>query len=233
MTVLPNNREEQIVFCETHNDTWESNFAAIGLASDMVTLLKARTVAARGALDAALEARLASKTATSEYYNAVALMRTQAALCIDLIKAHAAQQPNPAVVYNLAQIPLPSPPSPLPAVGKPEDFIITLQPSGAVTLSWTADNAAASSGAFFEVTRKLPGQTAFVGIGGAPGATNRDRRMAFTDQSLPSTSAASGAQYIVRGRRGEDWGLPSDVVLVQFGFDAAGNMTSATLQMAA
>ncbi len=160
-------------------------------------------------------------------------MRTQAALCIDIIKAHAAQQADPASVYNLAQIPLPSPPSPLPAVGKPEDFIITLQPSGAVTLSWTADNAAASSGAFFEVSRKLPGQTAFVGIGGAPGSTNRDRRMAFTDASLPSTSAASGVQYIVHGRRGEDWGLPSDVVLVQFGFDAQGTMTSATLSMAA
>jgi hypothetical protein len=100
-----------------------------------------------------------------------------------------------------------------------------------------ASDSAASSGAFFSVSRKLPGQSSFTSIGGAPGSTNEagGRRCSFTDFTVPASAASQGAQYIVQGFRGTRFGEASDAVIVQFGIDAGGGgaFTSASLKMAA
>lgn len=229
MSVLPVNALEQIQFCENHLAPWGNEPASIGLTATQVTALTNVTMQARQAYNDAQTARLASKAATTTLNSRVAAMRAQASDLIRQIKAYAQLQNNPAAVYADAQIPEPAAPAPLPAPGKPQLFTVTLNPDGSVNLSWEAENSAASSGAFFSVSRKLPGQSAYVPIGGTSGSTIESRRASFTDYTVPASAAGTGASYIVQGYRGTRAGTPSDAVIVQFGVDGAGGFTSATI----
>jgi hypothetical protein len=162
-------------------------------------------------------------------------MRDQVASLIAQIKAYAELQSDPAAVYAAAQIPMPQPATPLPAPGKPGDVSVVLNSDGSVTLSWDSADSSASTGAFFTVSRKLPGQSGFIGIGGAPGSTSENRRPSFTDATVPASAASQGAQYIVQGFRGTRMGDASDAVTVQFGVEGL-TLTSAsgaTFKMAA
>jgi hypothetical protein len=197
--------------------------------------MSANTTKARGSFNAAQAAREASKAATTSLHKDVAAMRDQVASLIAQIKAYAELQSDPAAVYAAAQIPMPQPATPLPAPGKPGDFSVVLNSDGSVTLSWDSADSSASTGAFFTVSRKLPGQSGFIGIGGAPGSTSENRRPSFTDATVPASAASQGAQYIVQGFRGTRMGDASDAVTVQFGVEGL-TLTSAsgaTFKMAA
>lgn len=234
MAVLPNKTIEQIEFCEAHAPLWALTPAAIGLVASQVAGLITATSNARKAYDAALSARDASKARTTTLKADTSVMRGQASELIAQIKAFADLQANPAAVYAAAQVPMPAAPQPLPAPGKPNTINVTLLPTGAITISWEATNAAASSGVFFNIARKLPGQANFLNVGGAPGSTTESRRMSYTDNSIPTSAAANGAQYIITGQRSGVFGLPSDAIVVQFGVDGLGaSVTGGTLSIAA
>ncbi|CAN5866173.1 hypothetical protein BH11PLA1_BH11PLA1_10320 [soil metagenome] len=61
------------------------------------------------------------------------------------------------------------------------------------------------------------------------------RRPFFTDATIPASAAADGSQYIVQGFRGTRAGMPSDAMVVQFGFGGSGAFVSSAngLKMAA
>lgn len=237
MAVLPTNQVDALTFCESHWPIWNSSPTSVGLTSGNVGLFKTATETARTDYDAAQAARLASKAATNTLASSISDMRSQASELIAQIKAFADLQANPSAIYSLAQIPQPAAPVPLPAPGKPTDFSVGLESDGSVTLSWDATNSSASTGAFFTISRKLPGQTSFTGIGGAPGTTSENRRSSFTDSSVPATAASNGAQYIVQGFRGTRFGTPSDAIIVQFGTDGgsfiSGSNAATSIKMAA
>lgn len=233
MSVLPNTPLAQIQFCEAHNPVWTVAPPTIGLTAAQCTALTSATTAARKNYNDAQAIREASKAATTTLHAGVTTMVNQVSSLIAQIKAFADLQANPATVYALAQIPPPAAPTPLPAPGKPTDFAVALNSDGSVTLSWNSTDSAASSGAFFAISRKLPGQTAFTGIGGAPGSTSEARRASFTDSTVPASAASAGAQYIVQGFRGTRVGDASDATTVQFGVDGGGGFSSAELKMAA
>ena len=235
MAVLPDTVIGQIQFCEAHAPVWATTPAAIGLTAAQVTALSSATTTARKSFNDAQTQRQASKAATTKLHTDAGTMKAQVADLIRQIKAYAELQATPGGVYALAQIPQPATPAPQPAPGKPTDFAVALASDGSVVLSWNATNSSASSGAFFTVSRKLPGQASFVGIGGAPGSTTEQRRVVFTDSTVPATAASAGAQYIVQGFRGTRAGEASDAVVVQFGVDGGGGLTAsaATLKMAA
>lgn len=232
MGTLPETVIGQIEFCEAHNGVWAAAPTTIGLTAAQVTALTTATTNARKAFNDAGIARSASKAATTKLHTDAGTMRSQAADLIRQIKAFAELQAVPGSVYAAAQIPAPTPPTPMPAPGKPTDFSVILNADGSVTLSWASAESAASTGAFFAVSRKLPGMAAFVGIGGAPGSTTEVRRASFTDATIPASAAANGAQYIVQGFRGTRAGESSDAVIVQFGVGEGGMMT-AGIRMAA
>jgi len=238
MSVLPPTIIEQIEFCEAHLPVWSETPTAIGLTAAQISAFAPKILAARAAYNASIAAREASKAATTEMRDDAAQMRRNVSDLIRAIKSFAEQQANPNAIYAIAQIPPPAPPAPLPVPGRPTNIQVTLQPSGAITLSWDAANAAASSGAFYNIYRKLPGQTAFVGVGGAPGTTSTSRRMTFTDGTVPTSAAANGAQYIIQGQRGTQVGESCDAITVQFGVDGGGGFavtgaTGVNLKMAA
>jgi hypothetical protein len=236
MSVLPNSNVELLEFCEVHAPVWAANVAGLGLSVASVAGFTAATEEARLKYDEALKARDAAKAATASSNASIREMKTDAATLIRTIKAFAEASSNPAAIYNLAQIPQPSGPTPLPAPGKPTNLLVTLLSSGALQLSWDAENAAASSGAFYNIGRKLPGVSVFTGIGGAPGSTTASRRMTFTDNSVPTAAAAAGVQYIIQGQRGSDFGTASDAIIVQFGTDTPGGLVvqgASAIKMAA
>lgn len=218
--VLPDKIQDQITFCEQHVGIWTAAPAtAVGLTSAQVSALAAVTQAAREAYDNAQLARLSSKGATSTLNSAMKNLRSEISELVKFIKAYADAQASPGAVYGLAQINEPSPPQPIPAPGKPTDFEVTLQAGGALTLSWSGEYSAASSGSFYNVYRQLPGQEGFTLMGGASGSTSETRRMSFTDATVPSSAAGAGVLYIVQGQRGTTLGLASDILGVKFGLN--------------
>jgi hypothetical protein len=238
MSVLPDKTEDLIAFCESHLTSWTAAPAAsIGLTAAQLTSFTSVTKAARDSLTANTNARNAAKASTTTLRTNVTNARAMAADLVRVIKGFAELQANPGSVYGLAQIPQPAAPTPATAPGKPTNVSVSLEASGAVTISFEATNASASSGGFFQVMRKLPGQTAFVNFTQMPGTTARDRRITFTDFTVPTSAAANGVQYIMQGRRGVNVGEASDAITVQFGVDGGGativTATGADLRMAA
>lgn len=233
MSVLPDTVIGQIEFCEAHWPLWNAAPTTIGLTGPQVVGLKTATEAARLAFNNAIVARQASKAATTTQNANAGTMRGVAADLIRQIKAYAELQSNPASVYAAAQIPEPAAPTPAAAPGKPTDFGVVLNSDGSITLSWNSTNSAASTGAFFTVSRKLPGQGAFSGVGGAPGTTSENRRAFFIDTTIPTSAASQGAQYIVQGFRGTRVGEASDAVVVQFGVDGGGGLSVGPVSEAA
>ncbi len=222
MSVLPDKKNDVIVFCEQHLPVWQAAAATIGLTAPQIAQLATLTSAARDGFTAAGAARQASKAATTTSNASIRTMREFAADLIRQIKAQAELADNPSEVYSAAQIPPPAAPSPLPPPGKPTNVAVTLEPTGAVTISWEASGSSASSGAYFNLVRKLPGQGGFSPLGGASGSTTENRRMKFTDNSVPASAASQGAQYIIQGQRGTTLGQASDAITVQFGVDGDG-----------
>jgi hypothetical protein len=226
MSVLPRRTNELIDFCVSRIATWTTNAEQIGIETSQVQALNALTTQASSALDASVKARNTAKAATLTLDNRIADLRDSAATIVRQIKAFADAQNNPPSVYALAQITPPAPPAPLPPPGKPEDFNVTLNSDGSVTLSWIGQGSAASRGTFYTVYRRLPGQSGYASIGGSPGTTTERRRASFTDATVPASAASAGVNYIVQGFRGTRAGPSSDALVVQFGADG-----SATLRL--
>ncbi len=211
MNVIPQNREDAILFCEQHLSAWGANSAALGLLPATVTQLVTLTTQARAKFNNAQSTRQISKTATNDYYVGVATMRSLAADMVKVIKAKAELDNNPNL-YSLAQIPPPDAPSVQPPPGKPNNVNITLNPGGSVTLKWDATNSTASTGVFFQVARRINTNTGpqqgFAGVGGT-------MTKQFTDETIPV--GTDSVSYIIQGFRGDKPGTPSDQIVVQFG----------------
>lgn len=223
-SVVPSKDLDAVQFFETHIPIWNAALASVGVTGPQVAQLDAATKACRGAFTKQQAAKDAAKATTTTFQNDATTMRSIGGDLIKSIKAFAATTYNPDV-YGIAQIPMPAAPSPVPPPGQPTDFKIGLTGSGAVQPTWKCTSGAASTGAFFVVTRKLAGESVFTTVGNI-GAKK------FTDNTIPQ--GVTGATYLVQGFRGDHAGEVSLPVGVQFGVSAGGgNVQAAPLKMAA
>ena len=95
----------------------------------------------------------------------------------------------------------------------PRDLTVNLNPDGSVTLRWKARDASVSSGAIFDVSRRVGISGPYVGVGASVPAGRS--AFAFTDSTLAfGTDVCS---YIFTPRRGTRLGTPSPSVNVQLG----------------
>ena len=230
MPVRPANKLEQIQFCEYHNPVWAANAVAIGLTAAQVTALTALTTTARTGYTAAQTTRQTAKAATTTFHNNTKSMRDAAADLIAVIKAYAESKNDPNI-YGLAQIPPPSAPTPAVAPGQPFAFAVTIEPTGALTLSFESENSAASTGGFFIIQRRLGMPGVYTTIGGTPGVGGGGRRNTFTDDTLPGGTPT--VSYIVTPRRGTLVGTSSEAINITFGIGGPPQVSGAMLQMAA
>jgi hypothetical protein len=221
-SVVPNKDIDAVQFFEDHLSPWSTNAVAIGTTAGAITAFTPVVKAARDAYTAQQKAQQAAKNATTAWHNAVKAMREMGGDLIKTIKAFADSSGNPAV-YTLAEIPMPAAPTPAPPPTQPTDFKVSLTGSGALELSWKCSNGASSTGAFFVVTRKLAGESAFTTVGNVG-------KKKFTDASI--TVGTTGATYLVQGFRGEQAGPVSLPFGVQFGVNAGGG-NAQQLKMAA
>lgn len=221
MPTVPSKDLEAVQFFETHIATWTANALAIGTSVAAVGALDTKTKAARADANAQQVAKVAARTATNVFHDSVRAMRAAGADIIRQIRTQAEVTGNPGI-YNLAQIPPPAAPTPLPPPGQPNSFAVSLTGSGAIVLAWKSTNSAPSTGAYFTVKRRLPGETTFTVVGGTGSKS-------FADDTVPA--GVNLVTYIVQGFRGTDPGVESDQMNVQFG--AAGEGVTASLKMAA
>ncbi len=234
MSVLPGKDLEQIQFCESHLPIWSASPAAVGLTAGQCAALDTLTKAARLSYTNAQNARQASKAATTTFHTNVVSMRGTASDLIRTVKAFAENSANPGAVYAAAQIPEPLPPSPPPPPGTPEKVTVGLNPDGSIRLNWKARDAAPTSGAVFNIVRRVGASASYMSIGS--GMSTGAGRFQFTDTTL--AFGTQTASYIITGQRGTQMGTPSEAVNVQFGVASGGggagfSVTGATLGMAA
>jgi hypothetical protein len=233
MSVLPNGKTELLAWTEAHLEHWTTP-AAIGLTAGQITAATSMYDQAVKDMAAATLARENSRGATTTQNGSLRDLRAQLAAMIRSIKTFADASNNPPAVYGLANIPLPSEPQTLPAPGVASEVLVTLNPGGSITLSWSGEFSAASEGAVYTIARKLPGASTYTLVGVSPGSTTQSRRMSYTDPSVPTSAAAQGVSYIITGQRGQQIGASSTAITVQFGIGGAGaTVTGAGLSMAA
>ncbi len=212
MPIVPANSVAALEFYESHGPLWQSNAAALGIPTTLAASIKADAITTRGLYQAAIDARNASKAATLEWQSALAGLRTDGSAGIAAIKAFADNAADPNAVYALAQIPAPTPPAPLPAPGQPSDFTVGVLASGALSLKWKMTGTQGGN-IFYQVKRRLLGETAYTILGGSGNKT-------FIDETLPA--GIDSVQYIVTAFRGQTAGLDSIPVPVQFGVGGEG-----------
>lgn len=212
MGVLPPTNLAMIEWFEQRVASWVGDPTAIGLTAEQTTSLLSLTSTARAGYQAAQQARNASKAATVTFHNGADELRDYGADLIKTIKAFAEASDNPEV-YALAEVPPPAEPEPLGPPGMPYDIATSLDNAGYLTITWKADNGAASTGAYFMIERRLDNEQSFTLIGGAGAKT-------FTDAQIPL--GTTQAIYIIKPRRGELIGQPSNQVVVQFGVNIPG-----------
>ncbi|HLP86204.1 MAG TPA: hypothetical protein VK157_17760 [Phycisphaerales bacterium] len=217
MAILPETIIEQIEFCESHRSAWETHAGQLGLSTLQIESLQTALAAAREAFDAAQRARAAAQAATTLLHGNADALAVVASSIVRTIKTTASNSEDASDILALGRIPPRADNSPKGAPGKATNITIDLVGTGAVKLSWTASNASASSGAFFDVLRKLPGERTFTSIGACEGTTARTRTITFVDDTLPATAVAMGVRYIIVPRRGTHKGEMSEAITVQVG----------------
>jgi len=217
-------RADFVNWCKNHADVFIAHAAAIGLTPLQATGYDTVTDAAVAAITAQQLAIQTAKIATQNANVAVAALRSRNSETVALIRAFADSQVKPDVVYSLAQIEMPSPPSPAPPPAQPTDLTVTLGASdGALTLRWKASNPTGTSGTSYIIRRRLPSESefSFIGVSG---------KKEFVDETL--IAGPDSVQYTVQGQRADSSGPLSPIFTVNFGQAPGGGFT-ATVQAGA
>lgn len=212
MPIVPANDVAALEFFESHGPQWQSNAAGLGIPGPLAASIKADAVTTRGLYQAAIDARNASKAATLAWQSSLSNLRIEGSAGIAAIKATADNNANPNSIYELAQIPPPATPAPLPAPGQPFAFTVGVLASGALSLKWKMTGTQGGN-LFYQVKRRLVGESAYTILGGSGNKT-------FIDETLPA--GTDSVQYIVTAFRGQTAGLDSIPVPVQFGVGGEG-----------
>lgn len=203
--VLPNSREAMIQWFEQRLSAWAAAPTAIGLTAAQLTSLATMLGDASTDQDAAFAARIASKSATLNYYNSSDDLRSFGSDLIKTIKAFAETTNNPSV-YALANVPPPAAPAPLGPPATPTDLRATLDTAGQITVRWEGSRVGGTS---FTVERSLTGSTGPWSIVGV------SEERSFLDVAVPR--GVDAVSYRVIASRAGGSSTPSSAVSVLFG----------------
>jgi hypothetical protein len=232
MGVIPDKKNEQIVFAEQHVPKWAVAPTGVGLTAAMCTAMATAATNARKSHDDALAARLAAKAATVQADNDLAALYQLVTEAVKTIRLYAESTNNPNV-YAKAEIPPPAAPVPAQPPTQPVELSAALRPTGALAIQWRCAAASAgldasTSNVLYTVRRRVGNAGAWTLVGTAkPSRAGKRGFTTFTDDTLPPSP--QGLQYLVQGvrSRGSAGGLPgpaSDVFSVVLGIGGNGQM---------
>jgi hypothetical protein len=214
MATVPNTLIGKIQFFEQHLPVWAVNPAAIGLTALQVADLTTLTASARASYDATAAARNTAKALTGQQTDDVATMYDLGADLIKTIRAFA-QTTNDNAVYTAAQVPPPSPPSPLGPPETPKNLVGVINSAGEVVLDWDASLAGGTS---FSIERSTVSSTGPWTLIGTSEESN------FTDTVVPS--GVEGISYRIIAARSGGTSVPTAPLTILFGNTAAGSTAS-------
>jgi hypothetical protein len=213
MSLVPRKSIDAVQFFENHIAPWNSHATQIGTTTAAITDLTTKAAAARANYDAQQTAQDAAKTATMAFQNSVEVLRLAGAAIIKNIRSKA--ETTGVGVYELAQIPAPAIPSPIGPLGKPSDFKVALDETGALTLKWKCTNPIGATGATYQLYRQIGPTGEFTFLGGTG-------RKDFTDATVPAGTGQ--VTYQIQAVRSTSVG-PWARFTVSFGVGGGGPMT--------
>ncbi len=204
MGIVPSSKSGLNTWAQTHVNPFIINALALGLTPAQATTFSTASTAYNVSVLAQGDAYDKARAATEAMESAEQLLRDVASDTLAIIKGKANSSPNPITVYNLAQIPSPSAPSPAGPPTEATNVAAHLQNNGAILLTWKGSLA---QGQFFSIWRKLSTNT-WTQIGSVAAKK-------FADNTLPVGSAS--ATYMVQSHRGEQSSFGSEPVVIVFG----------------
>jgi hypothetical protein len=202
--MIPGKTQQRLDWLNDHLPLWAANAAEIGLSDDAVSQIQGLYSTANTNWNSAKAARNTARNATITSRTSYSAMNNLMGALIKTIRSHA-QATGDKDVYALAGIQPPAPPTPKPAPGIPTDVTTTVDNMGRIVLRWKSKNGAPSTGAAFQIRRKLDGQSTFRLVATVQGRS-------FTDEAIPSGTIS--ATYIIKGIRGNSAGEPSEPTTV-------------------
>lgn len=209
MAIVPSKLQDFLDWADLHSQAWQASPTSIGISASQASSFVSAALLARERYNQQLAAIQAAKNATESQQDATRDCRRLVADLIRDIKAFAEQQPKPAEIYILADLPVPSTPVPLPPPGKPNNVIVGLVPTtGAITLKWKVVNPQGAQGTSYIIRRRVgtTGEFVFVGVTGLK---------EFTDSTF--VAGPDTIQYTIQGQRSDLAGPLSDIVTINFG----------------
>ncbi|MEQ8845818.1 MAG: hypothetical protein RIB58_13290 [Phycisphaerales bacterium] len=181
MSTVPRKNPEAIAWVKARVPVWTAAAANIGVDPAQIGELGALQSTAEDLADEA-ESMLAAAYAKAEQArNAADAMRSFASGQVVRIRGFARTAADPEAVYVAAQIPAPADRAPSPAPGTPVLFVIGLEQSGALNVSFKCPNPPRVGALTYRVERSLGAQQPFVFL------KNAKERL-FTDDTVPSGS---------------------------------------------
>jgi len=220
---LPRNVQDLLEVAGTALPVWTANAAGVGLTPLQCTEMADAEEATQAKRSDALALRSASKAATSQMNEAAGELRTLMQQAIDRIRVFALSSADPKAVFDLAQIPAPAEPSPLPPPEAPTMTTADPNADGTATISWKGSQ---QGGAFFTIWRKVGDAGAWTQIGAVAAKK-------FTDFAVPNPGVTEGATlfYGVRCQRNVEVSAMSVPATITYGtgpgFTAFGSEFSA------
>ena len=197
MGLVPDDKGGRIGFFESHLGKWAENADELGFSPAQIAEMEALTQSARAALREQGMAQNAAMAATNKLRLALDAMMTAGALMIRQVRTRAAAEGEG--MYSLANIDPPAKPSPIGAPGKPDNFKVSLNVIGAITLRWTCKNPRGAVGTTYHVWRRIGPSGPFTCLG----ATGVKK---FVDETLPQGLAQVTYQIqAVRSTKAGPW----------------------------
>lgn len=188
---------------------WVENYAAIGLTESQAAEIAAQTPQLRAAIFEADQARNAALAATQRMELAARSLFDLASVAVRTIRTHAIANDDPNV-YTKGGLETPKvrsrraqPPAP------PTNLSATIQPTGAIALTWKTSQPRGVSNVTFEVHRcfnRVDAAEQIVGI-----ASGRE----FIDDTVPR--GMHSVHYRLVPRRGSQEGASSDIFTLNLG----------------
>ena len=217
MAIAPSKPVERAAFYQEKSASpdgpWVLQATNIGTTTAAVSDLNAKAQTALDKWQVALAARAAAKTATQDFYQAIATMSEAGADVIQSVRTKAGV--SGPEIWTLADLPAPATPSPVGPPGTPDGFRAELVQGGALLLSWKCQNPKGAVGTVYQIARQA--------AGGAMTILGATGKKSFIDETLPSGLAQ--VTYKITAIRSTKQGLPGEFT-VKFGVGGSGEMTA-------
>lgn len=216
MSLVPRGKTARIGFFRSKIALWTANAVQLNVDPTAVTDLSTKADAALDLWNSYETARDAAKTALDAYDAKVEEMSVAGAKLISQIRTTAKTEGEST--WQLAGLPVPTPPAPRPAPGLPHNFSVELGQNGVLELKWKCTSP--GGGVVYHIYRRDEPTGPYYFLGGSS-------QRKYIDATIPA--GASQITYELQGVSPRGVG-PVAQCNVNFGVNAGGGMTASVAQ---